>query len=180
MPITRAYLLAAGRGKRAGGPKAWLSSDGVSLLERQLRYLSEIVPANAISVSIQAGWEERCRALLPGGRFVPVDPDASAFSSFRALLDDRSLRGWSSLHHVDMPVWEKSLFAVPENTDAHALIPVFGDRGGHPVLLNENLGDALMALDPITGRLDHFLAAQKTLRRTTPHAVAIENWNEGP
>lgn len=178
--LQRAYLLAAGRGKRAGGPKAWLARDGVTLLERQLRFLAALLPPHRLSVSIQAGWEERCLALMPGARFIPVDPDAPAFAAFRALLADRPLKGWSSLHHVDMPVWETELFSLPTDDDHDAVVPVYGGLGGHPVLLHERLDAQLRALDAATGRLDHFLKSRAVLRRPTPHACAAENWNEAP
>ena len=117
---------------------------------------------------------------MSGARFVSVDPDAPAFAAFHSLLEDSPLVGWSSLHHVDMPVWEPNLFEPPKDSEYEAIIPIFSGRGGHPVLLNESLNESLLALNPESDRLDYFLKTRKTARIETPYPIAVENWNTGP
>ncbi|PJB26777.1 MAG: hypothetical protein CO113_01955 [Elusimicrobia bacterium CG_4_9_14_3_um_filter_62_55] len=179
-PLERCCLLAAGRGRRAGGPKAWLASDGVPLIKRQLSFLTSLVSPEAVSVAVQESWLERCRSLSPGTRFVAVDPEAPPLASLLALLSDRPLEGWTSLHHVDMPVWEPALFEPPPEGDWEAAVWTRGGRGGHPVLLSESLRAEIDRLDPSKDRLDRFLRGRRVLRRETALSCAFENWNVGP
>ena len=53
------YLLAAGHGRRAGGPKAWQDYEGKPLLERQIEFLTKHFEPSAIAVSIQEEWKDR-------------------------------------------------------------------------------------------------------------------------
>jgi CTP:molybdopterin cytidylyltransferase MocA len=173
-----AYLLAAGRGRRAGGPKAWKVHEGKSLLERQTAFLLTRLPPSSVAVSIQGDWIERCRAIHPDIRWVPVDPDSPPLASLQALLKVLPMSGWSSLHHVDMPVWEAALFDALERAAAQeAVIPVYNGKGGHPILLSPSLAEGLAALDPANDRLDLWLKTRKVLRAEVPFPCARENWN---
>jgi len=187
LPFTdqRACLLAAGRGRRAGGPKAWLIHDGRTLLEIQLAFLLRHFEPPDIAISIQTDWLDRCRTLHPEMRWVPVDPDAPALASVQALLRAGTARGWTFLHHVDMPVWEDTLFAAlsdaaARNPDCEALIPTRNGRGGHPILLARSTAEAVTALDPLQDRLDHWLRGRKALRLELPFDCILENWNSPP
>lgn len=178
----RALLLAAGRGKRAGGPKAWLPHDGRTLLETQVSFLLTRFRPEEVFVSIQADWMERCRGIASGVRWIPADPDAPAFASLRLLLEAGSgYRDWAYAYHVDMPVWEPALFdalaSAAADTDAEAVVPVFESRGGHPVLLSPSAQKALLSLDPSQGRLDSWLAGRKVARVVVELPCALENWN---
>jgi len=178
----KAILLAAGRGVRAGGPKAWAMHDGRPLLECQLRFLLTRFSPERISVSIQKEWEPRCRALSAGARWIAVDPDAPALASAIALLDGTP--DWTFLHHVDMPVWEPALFdrlasRAAEDAGVEAVIPTFENRGGHPVLLSPAAVAAMAELDPAKHRLDHWLRARRVARVETDWPCVVENWNEG-
>lgn len=165
----QALLLAAGHGKRAGGPKAWQVRDGKTLLERQLAFLlSRFAPAD-VHVSIQAAWLDRCRALAPVD-WVPVDPDLPAFDSLLALRE-KAKRDWSSVHHVDMPVWEPALWDALKPADCDAVVPAFEGRRGHPVLL------APRADLSKHSRLDEWLRQATVLTVDVPFACVRENWN---
>ena len=59
------------------------------------------------------------------------------------------------------------------------MIPTFGGRGGHPVLLSPAALDAIGRLDPRKDRLDAWLRTRKTVRVETEHACAVANWNAG-
>ncbi|MFA6028334.1 MAG: nucleotidyltransferase family protein [Elusimicrobiota bacterium] len=179
-----ALLLAAGRGKRAGGPKAWLDCGGTTLLERQVRFLRGRFPPLAVAVSVQPLWLDRCRALDGGVHWVPVDPDLPPLAALQSLLEVLHDGRWAFLHHVDMPVWEGELFdalwarrADAERGGSEAVVPVHGGRGGHPVLLAPAALAALRALDPLAERLDRWLHGRPTLRVDVPQACVLENWN---
>ena len=180
------YLLAAGQGKRAGGPKAWLETEGRALLVRQLEFLLKRFPAGSIAVSIQKEWLEKCRAIEPKVVWVPTDPDAPAFASLKALLAALPLSKWAFLYHVDMPVWDEELFYLlasfvpkPGADSYEALVPTHGGKGGHPVLLGPSLSEGLRSLDSQTGRLDAFLKSRRVHRVDVPYSSVLENWNTG-
>ncbi|MBI5245485.1 MAG: nucleotidyltransferase family protein [Elusimicrobia bacterium] len=176
------YLLAAGQGRRAGGPKAWLAHEGLPLIERQAVFLLGFLPPERIAVSIQEGWGERCRAIHPDVRWIPVDPEAPPLAALQALLRAAPPEGWCFLHHVDMPVWERALFKELERASSRAeeaVIPMVAGRGGHPVLLSPKLAAKIEALDPSKDRLDRWLRSRKALRFEVPFACAVENWNVG-
>lgn len=182
----RALLLAAGRGRRAGGPKAWLPHDGRTLLETQVSFLLTRFRPEEVFVSIQADWMERCRGLASTVRWIPADPDAPAFSSLSLLLEaGGAYKDWAFAHHVDMPVWEPSLFdalasAVAEAEESvEAVVPKFEGRRGHPVLLSPAAQKSLRALDPKEGRLDQWLSKARVAEVETGLPCARENWN-GP
>ncbi len=178
------YLLAAGRGKRAGGAKAWRDCDGMPLLARQLEFLGGIMPLERVAVSIQVDWAERCRSLSPRPQWVAVDPDAPALDSVLALARALPLDRWTFLYHVDMRVWEQELFRLLERgipaaqaSGDEALIPVHDGRGGHPVLLSPGLKTALAALDPSRDRLDVWLRSRRAAQAQVPYPCIHDNWN---
>jgi len=179
------YLLAAGQGRRAGGPKAWLTHKGEPLLERQLGFLLTLFTPASITVSVQEPWLERCAVIHRGVRWVPVDPERAALASFQALLRQVPAARWSFLYHVDMPVWEERLFLelsdrAEEEPEADAFLPEFEGRGGHPLLLSPAAAEAAAALDPAEDRLDHWLRSIRVRRIPTSSRAAVENWNTLP
>jgi molybdopterin-guanine dinucleotide biosynthesis protein A len=178
-----AYLLAAGRGRRAGGPKAWREHEGLSLLERQVMFVTGLLEPQAIAIAIQADWVERCRALHTGVHWVPVDPDRPPLASLLTLFGELPLGRWGFVWHVDMPLWHRPLFnalfhyaerAAPK---VDAIVPTFDGRGGHPVLLAPRAAASLTRLDPQHDRLDHWLHEHETVRLAVPEAVIHANWN---
>ena len=180
-PACQVYLLAAGRGRRAGGPKAWRDWEGQPLLERQLEFLAKIIPVESLAVSIQADWLERCRALEPGAVWVAVDPEAPALAAVLALARALPLDRWTFLYHVDMRVWEPEVFRILAERAAdggsEAVVPVQGGRRGHPVLLSPGLKDALLALDPARDRLDGWLRSRRVAEAAVPYPCVHDNWN---
>lgn len=158
----KAYLLAAGRGKRAGGPKALKMTNGRTWLEQQIEFLLTLFTPENIAVSIQKEWLNTARAINRAVTWVPVNPDDSPLASLQLLMGHSPIKDWASLHHVDMPVFDKSLFTAPTNSKAEAIIPSFKGKKGHPVLLSLNLQKPILALNSETDRLDHFLRTRKT------------------
>jgi CTP:molybdopterin cytidylyltransferase MocA len=175
------FLLAAGRGRRAGGPKAWRDCEGRPLLERQLEFLGTILPLESVAVSIQEGWLERCRALAPRVAWTPVDPEAPALAAVLALARALPLARWTFLYHVDMRVWEPEVFSLlaqaAASQEAEALAPLEGGRRGHPVLLSPRLESGLLALDPGRDRLDLWLRSRRVEAVPVPHPCIHDNWN---
>jgi CTP:molybdopterin cytidylyltransferase MocA len=179
--LSRVYLLAAGRGKRAGGPKAWLEHQGRPLLERQVHFLRSLFPGDRIAVSIQADWLGQCLALDPRVRWVGVDPDLSPLASLQALWRALPLESWGLVYHVDMPVWEPALFRAlqeaAESSEKDAVVPSLQGKRGHPVALAPRAAEALLALDPAVDRLDQWLRAHQVEELEVSSPSAVENWN---
>ncbi len=184
--MAQVYLLAAGRGRRAGGPKAWLPAHGKPLLERHLSFLCKRFPGDAVAVSIQEAWEGRCRLLAPEVRWTCVDPDLPALASLQALVRRSAppQGRWAFVYHVDMPVWEPALFdallARTPVSKADAVVPCFAGRGGHPLLVRAGGLEAIGKLDAATDRLDAWLRGRRVERLDVPWPCVVENWNGGP
>lgn len=174
------YLLAAGEGRRSGGPKAWRRHEGKTLLERQLEFLLSRFAAPKVAVTIQEGWRRRCETINPGVRWIAEDPSRSALSALQTLLRACPQQDWAFLYHVDMPVWEPAVFerlAQAAPGDAEAVVPMHAGRKGHPLLLSPTLGAIILALNPTQDRLDYWLRTRRISAVDLPYSCVLENWN---
>lgn len=176
-----AYLLAAGRGRRAGGPKAWKpAGGGAPLLELQVGFLTRRFRPESVAVSIQEEWLDSCRSLHPRIHWIAVDPDDSPLASLQALLKAMPAPDWASVHHVDMPVFEDALWdalcAAAKGAVTDAVVPSYKGKAGHPVFLAPGVAKAILKLDPEKDRLDRFLRERRKLIEL-PHRCALENLN---
>lgn len=176
MNALRARLLAAGRGRRAGGPKAWGPYGGKTLLEAQLGFLATVTAPENVDIAIQAEWLERCRALSPRVNWIAADPDGTPLSSLQALLR-ATPRARSFVIHVDMPAFDLRVWRALEAAGGDA-IPVYEGRRGHPVLLSAETLDAVLRLDPAVDRLDEFLRGRAVTEVPVPTDVILANLNE--
>lgn len=181
--MSQVYLLAAGRGLRAGGPKAWQDYEGQPLLKKQLDFLFGLYDPQRITVSIQADWLSQCRTLAERVNWVPVDPDLPPLASLLQMIRSSRMIKWSFIYHVDQPVWEPELFKLLDRripgTSADAFVPSHQGKRGHPVLISHGLGPALLELDPAAARLDAFLKTRKVEEVPVDFPCVLENWNEG-
>jgi CTP:molybdopterin cytidylyltransferase MocA len=135
---TRAYLLAAGHGRRSGGPKAWREVDGQALLVRHVAFAREHFGEANLTVAIQSEWHRRCEDLSSLVRWVSVDPDAPPLASLLALTRAVPLDRWGFVYHVDMPLWDISIFErlaarARAEPRVDAVVPTYEGKGGHPV-----------------------------------------------
>jgi CTP:molybdopterin cytidylyltransferase MocA len=132
-------LLAAGSGRRFGGPKALVEIDGEPLLVRALRTLTESGCA-PVRVVLGAG-ADAARALLPDPAIAVYAEDwaTGLGASLRTGLD--ALRGSGAdavlVHLVDLPwVRPEVLSRVAESAAADVVARAgYGGEPGHPVLL---------------------------------------------
>lgn len=174
----RVRLLAAGRGRRAGGPKAWGAYAGKTLLEAQLGFLATVTAPENVDIAIQAEWLERCRALSPRVNWVGATPEGTPMGSLQALLK-AAPRARSFILHVDMPVFDLRVWRALEAADGDA-VPVYEGRRGHPVLLSAETLDEVTGLDPVSGRLDEFLRGRQIKEVPVNTDVIFANLNEVP
>lgn len=176
MNALRVRLLAAGRGRRAGGPKAWGPYGGKTLLEAQLGFLATVTEPENIDIAIQGEWLESCRELSPRVNWIATDPEGTALASLQALLV-AAPRARSFVIHVDMPAFDlrvwRALAAVPGDA-----VPVYEGLRGHPVLLTAATLDEVMLLEPSISRLDRFLRSRAVTEVPVATDVILANLNE--
>ena len=165
-----AIVLAAGEGRRLGGPKALLplpraagaAPDGGPVL---LDYvLGELLAAGIGQVVVVAGARAaevlaRCQQK---GVYGVTNPDwrAGKATSIRTgVVAARKLVGrpaWFFIQGVDQPVGRvalESMLLATQEKDCPVLVPVYQGRRGHPLVVGGVLAEALMTLDEDAGGL---------------------------
>ena len=153
-----AVLLAAGEGRRVGGPKALLRAGGATFLESCLRALDR--PGVAARVVVTGHQAERVAAAVPSAPGVSVVRN----DGYRAGMLSSVLRGLEAaealqadallLHPVDHPQVEpetvdRVLAALAEG--ARIAVPSHGGRRGHPGGFARPTWEALRAAPPDEG-----------------------------
>jgi molybdenum cofactor cytidylyltransferase len=132
-----AVILAAGRGRRMGGPKASLEMGGATLLELQLRALRD-ASGIAVVVSVDS-WEDHLGPnRSPQIEFIPNPRvEEGPFTSIRLGLEALDGNASALIVPVDCPVPPEAP-ALLSRAAAPGLIwvaPIWEGRRGHPVLL---------------------------------------------
>jgi CTP:molybdopterin cytidylyltransferase MocA len=178
MSAPRVRLLAAGHGKRAGGPKAWGPYAGKTLLEAQLGFLATVTAPENVDIAVQGEWLERCKDLSPRVNWVAADPDGAPLASLLTLMKGTPW-GRSFILHVDMPVFDLRVWKALEAVNGDA-VPVHQGRRGHPVILSARTLDEVLKLDPVKDRLDVFLRGRTIKEVTVNTDVIFANLNEVP
>ena len=179
------YLLAAGNGVRAGGPKAFKKYDGKTLLEKHLSFLLGRFAPQEIAISIQPDWRDRCSELNPGVHWTSVAPEGKPLASLQALLKTSPVRDWGFFYHVDMPLWDAGVFDALEAqarglppSSCDAVVPQYKNRRGHPVLISAGAAKDLHGLDAASGRLDVWLKSRRITAVDVASPAILENWNQ--
>lgn len=161
-------LLAAGRGKRMGGTKQlvlWPSADG------QLRPLiaaafDAIAPVCDELVLVLGHEAEQIESVLAPRKFKAVyaDPDEHMFDSIRTGLTAIGAGKRVLLQLGDHPQVQLStlhaLINAADQSPTQAILPTLEGKGGHPIILPENI-----VADLLTVRLDGGL---KSYSRSSP------------
>ena len=153
---TFAVVLAAGRGRRAGGPKALLGIGAETFLERVARLLRR--PGVAGTVIVLGHDAERVRAAVPGGAEVVVNEayDAGMLGSILAGLRAAEASGADAVlvHPVDHPLVEEATVdrvVAALQAGAAIAVPSHGGRRGHPGGFSRASWPALRAASPARG-----------------------------
>jgi CTP:molybdopterin cytidylyltransferase MocA len=136
-------VLAAGEGRRMGGPKALLEFEGATLVEHHVARLVEI-GCTSIAVMVRPSAAEVARMLLREHRQARVEAvtTSSQAESLAAAL--RVLDGAGSTRH-DVIIVTPVDMLPPQARTHHALLacltgaalavtPLYAGRGGHPVI----------------------------------------------
>ncbi|MBN6033562.1 NTP transferase domain-containing protein [Amycolatopsis sp. 195334CR] len=159
-------LLAAGAGRRFGGPKALVEVDGEPLVLRSLRALAGCSPVHVVTGAASAA----VSGLLPSSVAAVYAPEwASGMgASLRAGLASLSTVDVAAVvvHLVDLPgvggevVARLAALASPDVVARAA----YGGVPGHPVLLGRNHWAAVAAAVSGDAGARHWLAAREDLR----------------
>ena len=153
-------LLAAGQGRRAGGPKALIDVGGVPLWQVRARALQHAGLAHVVAVVHPAALP----ASLVNVQLVAGDPDGSPLHSLQRAL--AVVAGPVVVHMVDggaptratVDLLQAQVLADPQALAVRPVVVLPDARvGGHPVWLTAAACDRLRALDPAAHRLDHAL-----------------------
>jgi molybdenum cofactor cytidylyltransferase len=188
-------VLAAGRGERAGRPKALIAVQGAPWLERQLERLAECGLARAIVVLghdlpahvAAMPWVERALvAPLPlvGLRVEVVwngAPERGPFSSLACGLA-RASGDATFVLPVDVPCPGRAVWQALDAAATLAAVPDRDGRGGHPVRVSRAFASRLLAVpfDSPVARLDaqlRMLAAGELTRVPVDDVRAFTNLN---
>jgi nicotine blue oxidoreductase len=137
----RGIVLAAGEGRRMGSPKALLDLDGTTLVELHVERLLE-VGCSSIVVVVRPGAAPAVSALLREHTAVHVEAvatrsQAESLAAALRVLDGSSMGDIIIVTPVDMVPAEATTHAAllaSLTGAALAATPVYGERGGHPVI----------------------------------------------
>jgi molybdenum cofactor cytidylyltransferase len=151
-------VLAAGAGRRAGGPKALLTLDGGSFLAWTVRLLSRpgVEPVLAV-LGHEAARVQREAGLPPGAEIVVnAAYESGMLSSVLCGLDRAETDGADAVlvHPVDHPrvtveTIDRVITALQEG--ARIAVPSWSDRRGHPAGFAREVWPALRAAPPDRG-----------------------------
>lgn len=153
-----AVLLAAGEGRRVGGPKALLRLGDATFLECAVRLLAR--PGVEVVLAVLGCQAERVQAEVtlpaPGAALVHAGWRAGMLSSFLAGLDEAERRGAEAvlLHHVDHPATATATVdRVVAALQAGAVVaaPTCEGRRGRPAGFARAAWPALRACSPERG-----------------------------
>jgi len=186
-----AVILAAGRGRRVGAPKAFLPVKGRPWIAHQLRWVRQCgtqeihVVGSAEDASI---WDSVSSHL---GSIRLIWNHHLNYGSFHSL--QLGLRACGTTHAivlpVDVPCPSSCAWIAIQNGLGRGLetvVPMYFDRPGHPIGIASSCFDELLSMDPKLSRLDYWLRARSERRRAFVEVVdkritmnlnSIADWN---
>ncbi|HEY8271858.1 MAG TPA: nucleotidyltransferase family protein [Pseudobdellovibrionaceae bacterium] len=180
-------LLAAGFGKRMGGNKALMNFNGKPWALTQLQQIAEAGLTKTLLVTNPDSAMALTKILsqIPS-KFLPQTtlltnpyPEKGPFSSLQLAIA-AGLEESSFLCPIDVPLSAKTLKIMRrswrQTHEIEALIPLYQERKGHPVILSSNLQRSLLCLssDSPEARLDFIL---KSLPENKKRILTIEDPN---
>jgi CTP:molybdopterin cytidylyltransferase MocA len=153
-----AVVLAAGRGRRAGGPKASLRIGAATFLEQTVSLMTRPGVDRVVVVLGHDAPRVRAETTLPAAAIVVVNAayEDGMLGSVVAGLDAAEADGADAvlLHPVDHPlVGGATVDRVVEalNAGAAVAVPSYGGRRGHPGGFSGRAWPALRAAPPSEG-----------------------------
>lgn len=180
-------VLAAGKSSRAGMPKGLIDVDGRPWLEHQLDALRHHGLRNIVVVL--GHHAERYLPILEARSVRHVlnpAPDRGPFSSLQSGLSGLSPGSTAWVLPLDVPCPSQEVWMALQQKFVEAsfdvVLPTYGGRGGHPVLLSGAFVSQLasLAVDHPESRLDrqiHALAVDRVARVEVKDPRVLDNLN---
>jgi molybdenum cofactor cytidylyltransferase len=153
-----AVILAAGESRRMGEPKALISYQGQTFVERLL--VATRHPRVGLQRVVLGAQAEEIRANLKlDAATVVVNPDwpKGQLSSLQAAIRSFPPQGIEGLilapvdHPLVSPELVAKLIAAFDSGSKAIILPIFRGRRGHPVIFRSNLFHELLAGSPDVG-----------------------------
>lgn len=186
--MTSAILLAAGKSSRMGAFKPLLPFGERLVVEACVNNLLEGGVAEMVVVVGHRAQEVRDRLAQLPVRFAVNDDSESEMgvSIARGVEQLASNAEAVFIALVDQPAIPPeiiaSLIAERERTGARLIVPVYGDRGGHPVLIELRFRAELLNLDPQRGLRGLFEAHREEVLRVpvaSPYVARdMDRWDD--
>jgi len=180
-------VLAAGKSSRAGMPKGLIDVDGRPWLEHQLDALRRNGLRNIVVVL--GHHAERYLPILEQRSVRHATnpaPDRGPFSSLQVGLAALNPGSSAWVLPLDVPCPSREVWMALQqkfaDDSSEVVLPTYGGRGGHPVLLSSSMVQALAALpvDHPDSRLDrqiHALSADRVGRVEVKDPRVLDNLN---
>jgi molybdenum cofactor cytidylyltransferase len=146
-----ALILSAGESRRMGSPKALLTFQGETFLDR---LIGKLQAANCAPIVVVLGHNAtriRSRVRRPGAQFT-LNPDyargmlTSLQCGLRAVPGDATHVLFTLVDHPNPATG--TLAALTHAPDAPVAIPRYRNRKGHPVRISRIVADEILALSP--------------------------------
>lgn len=136
---------------------------GQKLLDFQLRRLNQCgVSLVALSLGPNKDAYVDALAAVQKVRVVAIADERSRFGPYGSLVAAIDALQSTDYEHVlvlpiDIPCAKPETIVKLLEVGGEAVVPRYGDRGGHPVLLSRRLAERLRVRDPARSRLDELL-----------------------
>jgi molybdenum cofactor cytidylyltransferase len=166
-PPIAGIILSAGASRRMGTPKALLSLDGETFLDRLIRLFSEVAVTPIVVLGHQAAQIQSGIQRGPQAAFVVnPDPERGMLSSLQYGLKAIPQAAEAVMFTpVDHPNLERStlekLIRQFNAASASVIVPTFQGDHGHPVLIARSLIAELLAL-PATAQASDVIHLYRT------------------
>ena len=177
-------ILAAGRSGRMGEPKFALrfNDEKIFLEEIVGQYLA--FGCKEIVVVMNGDGKklfDKLNLRLPGIAKIVINrhPEYERFYSLKTGLNSLANSNYIFIHNIDNPFVDKNVLKLLFNTinDADYCTPIFNNRGGHPVLLSNNVVKEILKEDDIEVNLRDFLKQYRGKRIEVLSDMILVNIN---
>ncbi|MBN1426472.1 nucleotidyltransferase family protein [Candidatus Fermentibacteria bacterium] len=152
-----AIILAAGESSRMGSPKALITKEDTTLLQQASAPFRALGVHLLVVTGYHAGEVEAGAAVLQASVIRNVAPGRGMASSVRTGIRRAAEADVVFVHPVDCPgvlpaTLQMLLGALEGFPNAHAAVPMYLGRGGHPVALDRVACGMMMARRQLTLR----------------------------